>query len=90
MLVITYRLPPKLQPNIFPKNRLIVCLIYEGGFIMGLAIIFALVTLLAGYATFSALKNKNILGIVFGGGTFLVIGWFTVMTVLNHGFPTAH
>ncbi|MBT2677513.1 DUF2759 domain-containing protein [Bacillus sp. ISL-35] len=57
---------------------------------MGLAIVFALVTLLAGYATFSALKNKNILGIIFGGGTFLVIGWFTVMTVLNHGFPTAH
>lgn len=57
---------------------------------MGLSIIFALVTLLAGYATFSALKNKNILGIVFGGGTFLVIGWFTVMTVLNHGVPTVH
>jgi hypothetical protein len=57
---------------------------------MGLAIIFALVTLLAGYATFSALKNKNILGIVFGGGTFLVIGWFTVMTVLYSGFPVAH
>jgi hypothetical protein len=57
---------------------------------MGLAIIFALVTVLAGFATFSALKNKNILGIVFGGGTFLVLGWFTVMTVLNSGFPTAH
>jgi len=57
---------------------------------MGLSIIFALVTLLAGYATFSALKNKNILGIVFGGGTFLVIGWFTIMTILNSGFPTAY
>ncbi|MCM3665560.1 DUF2759 domain-containing protein [Mesobacillus subterraneus] len=57
---------------------------------MGLAIIFALVTLLAGYATFSALKNKNLLGIVFGGGTFVVLGWFTVMTILNHGFPVAH
>lgn len=57
---------------------------------MGLAIIFAFVTLLAGYGTFSALKNKNLLGIVFGGGTFLVIGWFTVMTILKHGFPVAH
>ncbi len=57
---------------------------------VGLPIIFALVTLLAGYGTFTALKNKNVLGIVFGGGTFLVLGWFTVMTVLNHGFPTVH
>jgi hypothetical protein len=80
------RLPPKLinkQAYCLPNN-------YEGGFIMGLAIIFALVTLLAGYATFSALKNKNLLGIVFGGGTFVVLGWFTVMTILNHGFPVAH
>lgn len=57
---------------------------------MGLMIIFSLVAILAGYGTFSALKNKNPLGIVFGGGTFLVFGWFTVMTILHHGFPTAH
>jgi hypothetical protein len=56
----------------------------------GLMIIFALVTILAGIGAFTALKNKNMLGIVFGGGTFLVFGWFTVMTILNHGFPTAH
>lgn len=57
---------------------------------MGLIIIFALVTILAGYGAFTALKNKNLLGIVFGGGTFLVFGWFTIMTLLHHGFPTAH
>lgn len=57
---------------------------------MGLMIIFALVTLLAGYGTFTALKNKNMLGLVFGAGTFLVFGWFTVMTILNSGYPTAH
>jgi cytochrome c biogenesis protein CcdA len=80
------RLPPKTS-----TKRLNACQIFnEGGFIMGLAIIFALVTLLAGYGTFTALKNKNLLGIVFAGGTFLVLGWFTVMTVLNHGFPVAH
>jgi hypothetical protein len=56
----------------------------------GLMIIFVLVTILAGIGAFTALKNKNLLGIVFGGGTFLVFGWFTVMTILNHGFPTAH
>lgn len=62
----------------------------KGGCTMVLMIIFALVTLFAGYGAFSALKNKNVLGIVFGAGTFLVFGWFTVMTVINNGFPAAH
>ncbi|MDZ5471009.1 DUF2759 domain-containing protein (plasmid) [Bacillus sp. 31A1R] len=57
---------------------------------MGLVIIFALTSLLAGYGTFTALKNKNVLGIVFGAGSFAIFGWFTVMTVLNHGYPVAH
>jgi hypothetical protein len=57
---------------------------------MGLVIIFSLVTLLSLYSTFSALKNKNFLGIVFGGGTLLVFGWFTIMTVIHHGYPVAH
>lgn len=57
---------------------------------MGLMIIFALVSLFGGYGAFSALKNKNVLGLVFGAGTFLVFGWFTVMTVLNSGYPAVH
>lgn len=57
---------------------------------MGLMIIFSLITILAAFGAFSSLKNKNVLGIVFGGGTFLVFGWFTIMTILHHGFPTAH
>ncbi|MBM4762285.1 DUF2759 domain-containing protein [Bacillus sp. B15-48] len=57
---------------------------------MGLVIIFALVTLLSLYGTFSALKNKNILGIIFGGGTLLVFGWFTIMTIIYSGYPIAH
>ncbi|WP_449621320.1 DUF2759 domain-containing protein [Robertmurraya sp. Marseille-Q9965] len=57
---------------------------------MGLVIIFTLVTLFAGYGTFSALKNKNVLGILFGGGSFLVFGWFTVMTVIHSGYPALH
>lgn len=56
----------------------------------GLVIILAIVSLLAGYGTFTALKNKNLLGIVFGAGSFLVFGWFTVMTILHHGYPTGH
>ena len=55
---------------------------------MGLVVIFALVCLLAGYATFTALKNKNVMGIIFGGGAFLVFGFFVIMTLLHHGFPT--
>ena len=62
----------------------------KGGLRMGLVIIFALVTILAGYGTFTALKNKNVLGIVFGGGSLLVFGWFTIMTVIYSGYPVAH
>ncbi|MET3699225.1 uncharacterized protein DUF2759 [Bacillus oleivorans] len=57
---------------------------------MGLVIIFALVTILGAIGTFTSFKNKNILGIVFGLGTFLVIGWFTIMTILNSGYPAVH
>ncbi|GIN60480.1 hypothetical protein J27TS8_04730 [Robertmurraya siralis] len=57
---------------------------------MGLMIIFGLVAILAGYGTLSALKNKNGLGLLFGAGTFLVFGWFTIMTILKNGFPTGH
>lgn len=57
---------------------------------MGLVIIFALVSLLAAYGSFTALKNKNILGLVFGAGSFVVFGWFAVMTLLNSGFPAGH
>lgn len=57
---------------------------------MGLPIIFALVTILAAIGSFTSIKNKNILGIVFGLGTFVVIGWFTVMTFIHSGYPAAH
>ncbi|MGG0716506.1 DUF2759 domain-containing protein [Robertmurraya massiliosenegalensis] len=57
---------------------------------MGLMIIFGLVAIFAGYGTISALKNKNVLGLVFGAGSFLVFGWFTIMTLLKNGFPTGH
>lgn len=59
----------------------------KGDLIMGLVIIFALVAILGVFGTLGALKNKNVLGIVFGGGTALVFGWFSIMTVLNSGFP---
>ncbi|SFA38033.1 Protein of unknown function [Parageobacillus thermantarcticus] len=55
---------------------------------MGTVIIFGLITLLALYGIVRSLRAKNILGILFALGTFAVFGWFTVMTVLHHGFPT--
>ncbi len=52
------------------------------------AIIFALVTLLAIFGFFSAIKNKNILGIIFALGTIAVFGFFSVMTIINSGYPS--
>lgn len=62
---------------------------------MGFIVITALVTILSGFSTFTALKNRNILGVVFGGGTLGVFGWFTIMTIAKtlQGFtvvPVAH
>ena len=54
---------------------------------MGTVIIFLLITILAGIGAIRSLKDKNILGILFAGGSFLVLGWFSVMTILNSGFP---
>jgi hypothetical protein len=60
----------------------------KGGFFMGLVIIFALVTILAAFGGLSALKNKNFLGAFWGVASFVTFGWFTVMTIINSGFPT--
>ncbi|PLS15247.1 DUF2759 domain-containing protein [Bacillus sp. M6-12] len=57
---------------------------------MGLMIILSLVTILAVFATLSSLKNKNFLGLFFAAGSAAVFGWFTIMTILNHGYPVAH
>ncbi|MDQ0175178.1 DUF2759 domain-containing protein [Bacillus chungangensis] len=54
---------------------------------MGTAIIFALVAILALFGFLSALKNKNILGFIFGFGTFAVFGFFSLMTFIKSGFP---
>ncbi|WP_433743129.1 DUF2759 domain-containing protein [Falsibacillus pallidus] len=54
---------------------------------MGLVIIFSLVALLAIFASVNAFRTKNILGIIFGLGALGVFGWFSIMTILNNGFP---
>jgi uncharacterized membrane protein len=57
---------------------------------MGLIIIFALVTLLSVFALVRSLREKNMLAIAFAAGTLAVFGWFTVMTLIHHGYPVAH
>ncbi len=54
---------------------------------MGLVIIFGLVTIVAVFASLGALKSKNKLGLLFAGVSVVVFGWFTVMTVINDGYP---
>jgi steroid 5-alpha reductase family enzyme len=54
---------------------------------MGLVIILTLVTILAAFGTLRSLKNKNFLGAFWGGASFLVFGWFVIMTVIHHGVP---
>lgn len=39
---------------------------------------------------YRSLKKVNVLAIAFAGATFLVFGWFTVMTIIYSGYPTAH
>ncbi|MBB2482181.1 MULTISPECIES: DUF2759 domain-containing protein [Heyndrickxia] len=54
---------------------------------MGTVIIFALVTLLALFAVFKTIKNRNPLGFIWAILSVLVFGFFTVMTVINSGYP---
>jgi hypothetical protein len=60
----------------------------KGALLMGVVIIFALVSILAAYGSFTALKNKNFLGAFFAVATLAVFGWFAIMTVIESGFPT--
>lgn len=52
-----------------------------------LMVIFGLVAIFAAVGTYQAFKEKNLLSLVFNFGTFAVFGFFTVMTVLNQGYP---
>ncbi|VEF47803.1 cysteine desulfhydrase [Bacillus freudenreichii] len=54
---------------------------------MGTAIIFGLVAILAIFAFIGALKNRNVLALVFTFGTVAVFGFFSIMTIIKSGFP---
>nr|WGD57146.1 DUF2759 domain-containing protein [Bacillus subtilis] len=57
---------------------------------MLLVVIFGLVALFALWGVLRSVRNKNILGFLLAYATLFVFGWFTVMTVINSGYPTAH
>ncbi|MFD1705401.1 DUF2759 domain-containing protein [Siminovitchia sediminis] len=54
---------------------------------MGTVIIFSLVAILAIFAFLRSFKQRNFLGIIFSFGTLAVFGFFSVMTLINSGFP---
>lgn len=54
-----------------------------------LMVIFGLVAIFGAIGSYQAFKEKNLLGLVFNVGTFAIFGWFTVMTILEHGYPPA-
>ncbi len=54
---------------------------------MGVVIIFGLVSIMALFSSIRSFKAKNLLAIVFSVGSLGVFGWFTIMTVIHHGYP---
>ncbi|KGR78465.1 DUF2759 domain-containing protein [Ureibacillus manganicus] len=52
-----------------------------------LMVIFALIAVLSLVSAFKSIRNKNVLALIFGIASFAIFGWFTVMTVLNQGYP---
>lgn len=55
-----------------------------------LVIIFGLIAILSAVAAFRSIKEKNILALIIGLATACVLGWFTIMTVIEQGYPTGH
>ena len=55
-----------------------------------LMVIFGLVAILAVIGTFQAIKEKNPLSVIFNLLSAAVFGWFTIMTIINSGYPPVH
>ncbi len=50
-------------------------------------VIFGLVAIFAVVGTFQAIKEKNLLSIVFNLASAGVFGWFVIMTIIHSGYP---
>jgi len=52
-----------------------------------LMVIFGLEAILAVFGTFQAIKEKNLLSVVFNLLSAAVFGWFVIMTIVHSGYP---
>ncbi|MFS0575213.1 DUF2759 domain-containing protein [Sporosarcina sp. 179-K 3D1 HS] len=52
-----------------------------------LMVIFGLIAILAVVGTVQAIKERNVLSILFNLGTAVVIGGFTIATIVFQGYP---
>lgn len=52
-----------------------------------LMVIFGLVGIFAAIGTVQAVKERNVLSILFNFGAFVVFGGFTVATIITGGYP---
>lgn len=57
---------------------------------MGTVIIFILVAILCVPAVLTALKSKNLLGIIISLATLVIFSWFAFMTITHNGYPPSH
>ncbi|WP_088104700.1 DUF2759 domain-containing protein [Halalkalibacter urbisdiaboli] len=62
---------------------------------MFLSIVFLLIAILCAFAVIRELRRKNFFAVGFAALTFIVFGWFSVMTIFSiittgTGAPTGH
>lgn len=50
-------------------------------------VIFGLIAILSVVGTVQALKERNVLGIIFNIGAAVVFGGFTIATIVFQGYP---
>ncbi|MFB5662029.1 DUF2759 domain-containing protein [Alteribacillus sp. HJP-4] len=55
---------------------------------MALGITMLIVAILCGFATIREIKNRNFFAVGFAGISFLVFGWFAIMTIFVSGAPS--
>ncbi|MGL4521272.1 MAG: DUF2759 domain-containing protein [Bacilli bacterium] len=57
---------------------------------MPTVILFFIVAVFSGIGSWNSWKDRNLLGLAFGVPSFLIFGWFAVMTLVDNGFPAQH
>ncbi|SDH34336.1 DUF2759 domain-containing protein [Alteribacillus bidgolensis] len=54
---------------------------------MALGVMLLVVAVLCGIATIREIKRRNFFAVGFAGISFLVFGWFSIMTIFVSGAP---